>query len=105
MGTLHFAIGALAMGVAGVFFDGTPLPMVAGITLCAVISFTLASSRSAARARRSKRRRISDRKYMKRGRVSPAFFMSADLSCPQIGLVEDEANTLLDGGERRGTSS
>ena len=42
MGTLHFAIGALAMGVAGVFFDGTPLPMVAGITLCAVISFVLA---------------------------------------------------------------
>ncbi|MDX8511624.1 multidrug effflux MFS transporter [Mesorhizobium captivum] len=42
MGTLHFAIGALAMGVAGLFFDGTPLPMVAGITLCAVISFTLA---------------------------------------------------------------
>jgi len=42
MGTLHFAIGALAMGVAGVFFYGTPLPMVAGITLCAVISFTLA---------------------------------------------------------------
>ncbi|TGP75571.1 Bcr/CflA family drug resistance efflux transporter, partial [bacterium M00.F.Ca.ET.221.01.1.1] len=35
-------IGALAMGVAGLFFDGTPLPMVAGITLCAVISFTLA---------------------------------------------------------------
>ncbi|PBB34650.1 multidrug effflux MFS transporter [Mesorhizobium sp. WSM3868] len=42
MGTLHFAIGALAMGVAGLFFDGTPLPMVAGITLCAVISFMLA---------------------------------------------------------------
>ncbi|MDX8538253.1 Bcr/CflA family efflux MFS transporter [Mesorhizobium sp. M4B.F.Ca.ET.089.01.1.1] len=42
MGTLHFAIGALAMGVAGLFFDGTPLPMVAGITLCAVISFSLA---------------------------------------------------------------
>ncbi|TIM89944.1 MAG: multidrug effflux MFS transporter [Mesorhizobium sp.] len=41
MGTLHFAIGALAMGVAGLF-DGTPLPMVAGITLCAVISFMLA---------------------------------------------------------------
>ncbi|TIO66372.1 MAG: Bcr/CflA family drug resistance efflux transporter, partial [Mesorhizobium sp.] len=31
-----------AMGVAGLFFDGTPLPMVAGITLCAVISFMLA---------------------------------------------------------------
>jgi DHA1 family bicyclomycin/chloramphenicol resistance-like MFS transporter len=42
MGTLHFAIGAAAMGVAGLFFDGTPLPMVAGITLCAVISFSLA---------------------------------------------------------------
>ncbi|TJV35259.1 MAG: multidrug effflux MFS transporter, partial [Mesorhizobium sp.] len=42
MGTLHFAIGAVAMGIAGVFFDGTPLPMVAGIMLCAVISFTLA---------------------------------------------------------------
>lgn len=42
MGTLHFAIGAAAMAVAGLFFDGTPLPMVAGIALCAVISFTLA---------------------------------------------------------------
>ena len=42
MGTLHFATGAVAMAVAGIFFDGTPLPMVAGITLCAVISFTLA---------------------------------------------------------------
>ena len=42
MGTLHFAIGAVAMGVAGLFFDGTPLPMVAGIAICAVLSFTLA---------------------------------------------------------------
>ena len=42
MGTLHFAIGAVAMGIAGLFFDGTPLPMVSGITLCAVISFSLA---------------------------------------------------------------
>jgi len=41
MGTLHFAIGAVAMGVAGLFFDGTPLPMVAGITLAAVIAFVL----------------------------------------------------------------
>lgn len=41
MGTLHFAIGAVAMGVAGLFFDGTPLPMVAGITLAAVIAFAL----------------------------------------------------------------
>ena len=42
MGTLQLAIGALAMGVAGIFFDGTPLPMVAGIAICAVISFTIA---------------------------------------------------------------
>ena len=31
MGTLHFATGAVAMAVAGLFFDGTPLPMIAGI--------------------------------------------------------------------------
>jgi DHA1 family bicyclomycin/chloramphenicol resistance-like MFS transporter len=53
MGTLQFAIGAVAMGVAGVFFDGTPLPMVAGIALCAVITFvvtqtTLGRARDAA---------------------------------------------------------
>lgn len=42
LGTLQFAIGAVAMGVSGVFFDGTPLPMVVGIALCAVIAFTLA---------------------------------------------------------------
>lgn len=38
MGTLHFATGAVAMAVAGVFFDGTPLPMVIGIAACAVIA-------------------------------------------------------------------
>jgi DHA1 family bicyclomycin/chloramphenicol resistance-like MFS transporter len=42
MGTLHFATGAVAMAVAGLFFDGTPLPMIAGITICAVIAFTIA---------------------------------------------------------------
>ena len=42
MGTLHFATGAVAMAVAGLFFDGTPLPMVAAIAGCAVIAFTLA---------------------------------------------------------------
>jgi DHA1 family bicyclomycin/chloramphenicol resistance-like MFS transporter len=41
MGTLQLAIGAAAMGVAGAFFDGTPLPMVTGIAVCAVISFSL----------------------------------------------------------------
>lgn len=53
MGTLQFAIGAVAMAVAGVFFDGTPVPMVAGIALCAVITFivtqmTLGRSRDVA---------------------------------------------------------
>ncbi len=42
LGTLQFAIGALAMGVSGAFFDGTPVPMVAGIAICAIISFTVA---------------------------------------------------------------
>lgn len=42
MGTLHFATGAVAMAVAGLFFDGTPLPMVVGITMSAVIAFALA---------------------------------------------------------------
>jgi DHA1 family bicyclomycin/chloramphenicol resistance-like MFS transporter len=41
MGTLQLAIGAVAMAVSGLFFDGTPLPMVAGIALCAVIAFLL----------------------------------------------------------------
>ncbi|MHA6684085.1 multidrug effflux MFS transporter [Mesorhizobium sp. A556] len=44
MGTLQFAIGAVAMAVSGLFFDGTPVPMVAGIALCAVISFGLAQA-------------------------------------------------------------
>lgn len=52
MGTLQLAIGAVAMGIAGIFFDGTPLPMVAGIALCAVLSFTLAHL-SLGRARRT----------------------------------------------------
>lgn len=42
MGTLHFATGAVAMAIAGLFFDGTPLPMVFGITTSAVIAFVLA---------------------------------------------------------------
>ena len=42
MGTLQFATGAICMIVAGIFFDGTPFPMIAGIALCAVITFILA---------------------------------------------------------------
>jgi MFS transporter, DHA1 family, multidrug resistance protein len=41
MGTLQFVTGAVAMGVAGLFFDGTPLPMVAGIAVAAVIALVL----------------------------------------------------------------
>ncbi|MBB3147195.1 DHA1 family bicyclomycin/chloramphenicol resistance-like MFS transporter [Phyllobacterium trifolii] len=36
MGTLQFVTAAVAMGIAGAFFDGTALPMAAGIALCAV---------------------------------------------------------------------
>jgi MFS transporter, DHA1 family, multidrug resistance protein len=36
MGTLQFVTAAVAMGIAGTFFDGTALPMAAGIALCAV---------------------------------------------------------------------
>jgi MFS transporter, DHA1 family, multidrug resistance protein len=42
MGTLQFAIGAICMIVAGLFFNGTPLPMIAGIAICAVITFIIA---------------------------------------------------------------
>lgn len=42
MGTLQFGIGAVAMAGAGIFFDGTPLPMVAAIAVCAIIAFVLA---------------------------------------------------------------
>jgi MFS transporter, DHA1 family, multidrug resistance protein len=44
MGTLQFVTGAVAMGVSGLFFDGTPLPMVAGIAVAAVIALVLAQS-------------------------------------------------------------
>ena len=41
MGTLHFVTSAVAMVIAGLFFDGTALPMAAGIALCAVGAFVL----------------------------------------------------------------
>lgn len=41
MGTLHFATGAAAMIICGLFFDGTPLPMIIGIAANAVIAFGL----------------------------------------------------------------
>jgi MFS transporter, DHA1 family, multidrug resistance protein len=42
MGTLQLATGAVAMAVVGLFFNGTSLPMVAGIAGCAVVAFALA---------------------------------------------------------------
>ncbi|MDQ0391386.1 multidrug effflux MFS transporter [Labrys monachus] len=41
MGTLQFVTAAIAMAVAGLFFDGTAVPMAAGIALCAVAAFIL----------------------------------------------------------------
>ncbi|WEX74261.1 multidrug effflux MFS transporter [Sinorhizobium numidicum] len=41
MGTLHFVTAAVAMIVASVFFDGTALPMAAGIAICALGAFFL----------------------------------------------------------------
>lgn len=41
MGTLQFVTAAVAMAVAGLFFDGTAVPMAMGIALCAVAAFVL----------------------------------------------------------------
>ncbi|MEZ2220228.1 multidrug effflux MFS transporter [Rhizobium sp. RCC_161_2] len=49
MGTLQFVTAAIAMIVAAVFFDGTALPMVAGIALCAVAALLLTQATIARR--------------------------------------------------------
>jgi DHA1 family bicyclomycin/chloramphenicol resistance-like MFS transporter len=41
MGTLQFAVGAVAMALSGLAFDGTSLPMVSGIAICAVTAFAI----------------------------------------------------------------
>ncbi|QIG46608.1 multidrug effflux MFS transporter [Nordella sp. HKS 07] len=41
MGTLHFAAGAVAVALVGLFVDGTAFPMVVGIAACALITFVL----------------------------------------------------------------
>jgi DHA1 family bicyclomycin/chloramphenicol resistance-like MFS transporter len=41
-GTLQMVAGAFMIAVTGPFFDGTPLPMIAAIALCAVIALVLA---------------------------------------------------------------
>lgn len=42
MGALHMVIGAGVMALSGIFANGTPLPMVMGIALCAITAFGLA---------------------------------------------------------------
>jgi MFS transporter, DHA1 family, multidrug resistance protein len=42
MGTVQFVTGAIIMVVVGSFLNGTALPMVAGITFCAVMALALA---------------------------------------------------------------
>ncbi|MBA3685908.1 MAG: multidrug effflux MFS transporter [Planctomycetes bacterium] len=42
MGTLHLFTGAVVMAIVGQFLDGTALPMVVGIALCAVVAMALA---------------------------------------------------------------
>ena len=41
MGTLQFVVAAFAMAIAGLFFNGTALPMAVGIGLCAICTFIL----------------------------------------------------------------
>jgi DHA1 family bicyclomycin/chloramphenicol resistance-like MFS transporter len=41
MGTLQMVAGATAITLVSVFFDGTALPMVAAIALCALAAFGL----------------------------------------------------------------
>ncbi|HTB67020.1 MAG TPA: multidrug effflux MFS transporter [Steroidobacteraceae bacterium] len=40
IGTLQFGLGSLVMAFSGTFANGAPLPMIAGITLCAVLCMT-----------------------------------------------------------------
>jgi DHA1 family bicyclomycin/chloramphenicol resistance-like MFS transporter len=42
-GTLQMAAGAVTIALMGFFFNGTPLPMVAVIAVCAIGAFTLAN--------------------------------------------------------------
>ncbi|UWF58279.1 multidrug effflux MFS transporter [Brucella sp. 2716] len=59
MGTLHFVIGGVAIGIVGAYSDGTALPMIGGITGCALVAFALAQI-------------VLARKSSKRGRATAA---------------------------------
>jgi DHA1 family bicyclomycin/chloramphenicol resistance-like MFS transporter len=50
MGTLHFVTAAIAMVIVSVFFNGTALPMVAGIALAAALAFVLTQATIGRRA-------------------------------------------------------
>lgn len=42
-GTLQMMLGAVAIAIVSLVFDGTPLPLVAGIALCAIIAVVLSA--------------------------------------------------------------
>jgi DHA1 family bicyclomycin/chloramphenicol resistance-like MFS transporter len=42
IGTLQFGLGSIVMASSGSFANGAPLPMIAGITLCALLCMTFA---------------------------------------------------------------
>ena len=42
IGTLQFGLGSVVMAFSGTFANGAPLPMIAGITLCAVLCVSFA---------------------------------------------------------------
>lgn len=50
MGTLHFAIAAIAMVISALVSDGTAVPMTAGIAICAFLAFVITQSTIGRRA-------------------------------------------------------
>ncbi|MGB0748537.1 MAG: multidrug effflux MFS transporter [Magnetospiraceae bacterium] len=42
MGALQFTTATLMIGIAGIFFNGTPVPMIVAIVTCSAIAFVLA---------------------------------------------------------------
>jgi DHA1 family bicyclomycin/chloramphenicol resistance-like MFS transporter len=52
MGTLHMITGVAAMTVTGLFANGMPMPMITGITACAVVALVLSVVTLGSRRRR-----------------------------------------------------
>ena len=42
MGALQFMTATVMIAITGMFFDGTPVPMIAAIAACSTIAFLLA---------------------------------------------------------------